>query len=116
MTYLRIKEYLILLESIPQLSGIIWSFSKLCFLFRFIKIDPAATTSQWADSDVSAAEAELLCNKKESHGYAAKKHTARLFVGTYLHTVCYGFHIMVASEGRKDLLKVLYEQMPGSIR
>ncbi len=81
---LLLKGYMILPEPTPQLSGTVWSFPKLRSLPRFIGVDPAATQAQWADTNISTAEAELLCNKKETSGYAAKKHTAGLFVSTCL--------------------------------
>ena len=48
-------------------------------------------------------------------GAASRKHTAGLFVGSCVHAIAYGFHIMVSPEGCKDLLKALYEQMPQEV-
>ena len=64
---------------------------------------------------VDEEEDDLLCNKDESRGYSHKKHTAGLFVGCCLHAVVYGFHMMVQPEGRKDLMKVLYERFPKEV-
>ena len=35
-----------------------------------------------------------------------------IFVSCCIHTICYGFHMMFGPEGRKDVMKVLYERYP----
>ena len=72
---------------------------------------------QWSDKPTTAEmiEAELFCIKTEQNNYSNRKHTAGIFVGYCPHQICYGFHSMVAPEGRKDLLKVLYERMPQEV-
>jgi hypothetical protein len=115
------QKYTIVPEIDSTLSGMVWSFPRIRILPRFNDIDPlpAATDSalQWKELDTPAslAESELFCVKEEKKAYFTQKHTAGLFVGSCLHAVCYGFHCMVAPEGRKDLLKVLYERMPQEV-
>ena len=73
-------------------------------------VQPTALTAEWSEPQETPAEAELFCLKEEKRSYSTQKHTAGLFVASCLHAVCYGFHHIVQPEGRKDLLKVLYER------
>ena len=111
--------YNVLPELLPEQSGTVWSWGKIQVAHLYAGIDPVpamkeSTTKQWSDT-VDTAEAELFCHKEETVNYANKKHTAGIFVGCCLHGVMYGFHMMVAPEGRKDLHKVLYERMPQEV-
>ena len=73
------------------------------------------TIAQWNDSndniDVSAESLEE-CSKVATKNYKSKDLTPGLFVACCPHTICYGYHMMLVPEGRKDLLKVLYERIP----
>lgn len=95
-----------------------WHWPKIRNLQRFEGLDNLKQTAevlQWADTVNEDEEENIFCLKEETKGYAGKKHTAGLFVGCCLHGVGYGFHSMVAPEGRKDLLKILYERMPKEV-
>ena len=56
-----------------------------------------------------------LCAKTEDNTYKNKDLTAGLFIGCCMHKVCYGFHLMLEPEGRKDVMKVLYERIPQEV-
>lgn len=57
---------------------------------------------------------EAQCQKKD-----AKKDKRSLTYGVLLvicqYQKCYGFHLMVESEGRKDVYTILYEYMPNCV-
>ena len=110
------SNYTILPEEDYTTTGTVWSFPRIRQLPRY-SIDPVQDVSalQWAENVAEEEEDDLLCNKDESRGYAHKKHTAGLFVGCCLHAVVYGFHMMVQPEGRKDLMKVLFERFPKEV-
>lgn len=72
------------------------------------------TVSQWADVNATIITDED-CKKTESTTYNSKDLIAGLFVGCCVHRVCYGFHLMSEPEGRKDVMKVLYERMPQTV-
>lgn len=115
--YQILDKYTTVPELDPKLSGTCWSFPRIRVLPRFEGVDPlpsSTNVAQWKDTG-NSHETDLFCLKEEKRGYTAQKHTAGLFVGCCLHAVCYGFHSMVAPEGRKDLLKVLYERMPQEV-
>jgi hypothetical protein len=113
----QLQNYPLVHELDPKLSGTYWSFPRLRVLPRFEGIDPLkpSTIAEWSDSHQESTETALFCLKEEKQNYSSQKHTAGLFVGSCLHAVCYGFHNMVAPEGRKDLLKVLYERFPQEV-
>jgi Kyakuja-Dileera-Zisupton transposase len=101
------------------MSGTCWSFPRLRILPCFEGVDPVKPlhAAEWIDSssDAVTTDINLVCHKEEKLSYATQKHTAGIFVGSCLHAVCYGFHSMVAPEGRKDLMKILYERMPQEV-
>ena len=73
-------------------------------------------TLQWTDIESSATVLPSEeCKKVESRGFDHKNLTAGIFVGSCVHRICYGFHIMYEPEGRKDIMKVLYERMPEQV-
>ena len=111
-----VKNYPVIPEEDSTKTGTCWSWKKLRKLPRFASVDPSPSQRllQWTEM-LEAAELELFCLKQEARNYNTRKHTAGLFVGTCLHQICYGFHCMLDPEGRKDLLKVLFERMPQEV-
>lgn len=113
-----LKSYTVLEEKPSERTGTYWSFPKIRSLPRFKGLDPKPRTvvPEWRDEMESALlESKLFCFKEELSGYSSRKHTAGLFIGCCLHHIVYGFHMMVSPEGRKDLLKVLYERFPQEV-
>lgn len=108
-------------EKDPVDSGSCWKYSwpKLREMKGYNGLDTPRNTpvpsqnrgpsNQWADPNTTNDDE---CQKTESSGYSSKDLIAGLFVGCCVHRICYGFHLMVEPEGRKDLMKVLYERMP----
>ena len=111
-------KYIVLSELNSSLSGMFYpNWPKIRTLPRLAGIDPTLSTKapEWTDPQESVTEAELFCVKEEKKNYDSQRHTAGLFVASCVHGVCYGFHHMVQPEGRKDLLKVLYERFPKEV-
>jgi len=112
------SDYPVIPELDSKLSGLKWHWKKLRTLPRFEGFDNVKKTKEileWSDTFNEDEEKDIFCIKEEQKGYAGKKHTAGLFVGCCCHGIGYGFHSMVAPEGRKDLMKVLYEHMPQKV-
>ena len=80
-------------------------------------------THQWDDvpsipdfcEDVDYSADLEECKKVENTKYREKNQIAGLQEVCCSHTVCYGWHCMFGPEGRKDVMKVLYERMPQTV-
>lgn len=72
-----------------------------------------SSTQQW--STVEDVDSTAECKKVENTKYKEKDQIAGLFVGCCTHTFCYGWHCMFGPEGRKDVMKVLYERLPEKV-
>ena len=122
-----LSGYSILPEHKPVISGNTWQYAwpKIRSLPCYTGLDKPRTNPlpdvsendepQWSDETDGTALPDDQCVKEEQKGYKAKNTIAGLFVGCCIHQVCYGFHLMVEPEGRKDILKVLYERLPQEV-
>lgn len=118
-THTDLTEYTIIPELESKKSGTVWpAWPKIRKLPRYEGLDnvkETTETQQWTNTLNTEEEDSIYCVKVEPKGYSHKDLTAGMFIGCCPHTIGYGFHSMVAPEGRKDLLKVLYERMPQEV-
>ena len=70
---------------------------------------------QWCDDEDATVLPDEECVKKEDNTYNSKDLIFGIFVGCCIHRVCYGYHLMLQPEGRKDVMKVLYERLPAEV-
>jgi hypothetical protein len=72
------------------------------------------TTQQWNDFEQGDDKPDKTeqCTKVENRGYKTKDLVSGVLVTCCSHTVKYGTAVMYAPEGRKDVMKVLYERLP----
>jgi hypothetical protein len=113
-----LEKYTMLVEEDPKLTGQFWSWPAVRQMAQFVPIDPPPELImpqevQWNDSTDMQNPDD--CEKTEDNTYNNKDITAGCFEGGCLHTVCYGLHMMLTPEGRKDLFKVCYERFPKEV-
>lgn len=109
-----------IIQELPSsLSGVKYPWPSIRKMERTEGYDEVKQTSsdvqQWSDATNEKEDENIFCHKVEAKGYSLKDLIAGLFIACCLHGIGYGFHCMVAPEGRKDLMKVLYERMPQAV-
>ena len=74
---------------------------------------------QWNDTtgQLPDEQSELVdeCTKVEDKSYKTRDLIPGIFAACCPHQICYGFHMLVIPEERKDLMKVLYERIPEDV-
>jgi hypothetical protein len=113
------QGYSVIPEYKPAVSGSTWQYiwPKIRELPSYSTLDkprlnclPDVTSDQlpqWADESDATTLPDETCRKEEQGGYKLKNMISGMFVGCCVHQVCYGFHLMLEPEGRKDVMKVL---------
>jgi hypothetical protein len=114
------KRYIKIPDSSFTLSGVFWpSWPKVRQFHRYVGYndvpDKNTDKNAWADIEEDMLTSDTVCKKADTRAYINKDLIAGIFVGCCIHTVCYGFHLMLAPEGRKDVFKVLYERFPSEV-
>lgn len=109
------SKYTVLPKPDPRLSGTMWHWDKIRELPRWEGLDNVKNGAEWSDATNDEEEKNIFCLKEEVKGYAGKKHTAGLFCACCPHGIGYGFLMMLKPEGRKEVLKVLYEYIPKEV-
>lgn len=112
-----LDKYEVLPERPSTQSGVFYkSWPKIRQACRYPDLESKKIdTDEWADTTEESELTDIICKKQESRRYVNKDMIAGIFVTTCVHTIMYGFQLMLAPEGRKEVLKVLYERMPAEI-